>query len=152
MCHLDPNVVTITLPDERLEYLRGLFEDSRSKAEIEGAVGGGTRVTLVDSRGIIKGDYTRAVSDGSRRGSSRGGDRLAPVDVLVHLLRGFEDKDLTHVEETVDPIRDHHTVHSEIMAKVRCAAVTVEGIFIVFAMSTSWEHTVMRTIPSSWIL
>ena len=121
----DANVVTFSLHDKRLEYLRNLFDDRRSDQDIEHEPGGCTRFTLIDSKGISPGDFTRNSSandsDSRSRGSSSNssdGGSLANVDVLIHVLRGFEDQELTHIDETVDPLRDFHTVHREIMAKV----------------------------------
>ena len=124
--NVDPNVVTFTLQDQRLEYLRKLFVDRRSQEANEREPGGCTRITLLDIRGVIPGDYTKDIfgndttNSSSSSSSSSDGSFLANVDVILHILRGFEDKELTHIEETVDPLRDFKAGHTELMAKVRC--------------------------------
>ena len=45
-------------------------------------------------------------------------DDIRDVDVLVHVLRGFEDDELTHYDEVIDPVRDMQVVNQELMLKV----------------------------------
>jgi hypothetical protein len=82
-----------------------LYKDHRDVTDTLQAVGGGTRVSLLDTKGILVG------SNSIRR-------CFAPVNVLLHVLRGFIDKDITHFEETIDPLRDYRTVNKEMKAQV----------------------------------
>jgi ribosome-binding ATPase YchF (GTP1/OBG family) len=98
-------LTSFALSDHRLDHLRELYKDHRDFTDTLQAVGGGTRVSLLDTKGILAG------SNGIRR-------CFAPVNVLLHVLRGFSDKDITHFDETIDPLRDYRTVNKEMKAQV----------------------------------
>ncbi len=99
-CTIEPNVGEVAVPDPRL------FELARiggSKEVIP------TRITFVDIAGLVR---------GASKGEGLGNKFLAnirEVDAIVHVLRCFEDGDVTHVEGAVDPVRDAEIVETELM-------------------------------------
>ena len=99
-CTIEPNVGEVAIPDERLEKLGQI---AKSKEIIP------TRLTFVDIAGLVK---------GASKGEGLGNQFLAnirEVDAIAHVLRCFEDGDVTHVEGTVDPLADAETVETELM-------------------------------------
>ena len=99
-CTIEPNVGEVAVPDARLDTLAGI---AGSKQIIP------TRITFVDIAGLVK---------GASKGEGLGNQFLAnirEVDAVVHVLRCFEDSDVTHVEGSVDPLRDAETVETELM-------------------------------------
>ena len=99
-CTIEPNVGEVAVPDERLEKLA---EIAKSKQVIP------TRMTFVDIAGLVK---------GASKGEGLGNQFLAnirEVDAIAHVLRCFEDGDVTHVEGRVDPIADAETIETELM-------------------------------------
>ena len=99
-CTIEPNVGEIAVPDERLEKLSAL---ARSEQIIP------TRITFVDIAGLVK---------GASKGEGLGNKFLATireVDAIVHVVRCFEDTDITHVEGKIDPIADIETIETELM-------------------------------------
>ena len=99
-CTIEPNVGQVAVPDPRLDRLA---EIASSAKKIE------TQLAFVDIAGLVR---------GASRGEGLGNQFLAnirEVDALVHVLRCFEDGDITHVEGRVDPIADAETVETELM-------------------------------------
>ncbi len=99
-CTIEPNVGEVAVPDERLETLAGI---AKSKQVIP------TRLTFVDIAGLVR---------GASKGEGLGNQFLAnirEVDAIAHVLRCFEDGDVTHVEGRVDPVADAETVETELM-------------------------------------
>jgi GTP-binding protein YchF len=99
-CTIEPNVGEIAVPDPRLEKLAALGKS----AEIIP-----TRITFVDIAGLVR---------GASKGEGLGNQFLATireVDAIVHVVRCFEDSDVTHVEGKVDPIADIDTIETELM-------------------------------------
>jgi hypothetical protein len=99
-CTIEPNVGEVAVPDPRLEQIAAI---ARS-AEIVP-----TKLTFVDIAGLVR---------GASKGEGLGNQFLAnirEVDAIAHVLRCFEDSDVTHVEGGVDPIRDAETVETELM-------------------------------------
>jgi len=99
-CTIEPNVGEVAVPDARLETLA---EIAQSKSVIP------TRMTFVDIAGLVK---------GASQGEGLGNQFLAnirEVDAIAHVLRCFEDGDVTHVEGRVDPIADAETIETELM-------------------------------------
>ncbi len=99
-CTIEPNVGEVPVPDERLETLARL---AKSKQVIP------TRLTFVDIAGLVR---------GASKGEGLGNQFLAnirEVDAIAHVLRCFEDDDVTHVEGRVDPVADAETVETELM-------------------------------------
>jgi GTP-binding protein YchF len=99
-CTIEPNVGDVAVPDPRLEKLAGIAKS----AEIIP-----TRITFVDIAGLVR---------GASKGEGLGNQFLAnirEVDAIVHVLRCFEDGDITHVEGKIDPVSDAETVETELM-------------------------------------
>lgn len=99
-CTIEPNTGRVAVPDPRLEQIAALAQS----AEIIP-----TFLEFVDIAGLVK---------GASQGEGLGNQFLAnirEVDAIAHVLRCFEDEDITHVEGSVDPIRDAATVETELM-------------------------------------
>src|SRR5690348_13086486 len=99
-CTIDPNVGDVAVPDARLAKLAAIA----GSAEIIP-----TRITFVDIAGLVR---------GASKGEGLGNQFLAnirEVDAIAHVLRCFEDDDVTHVEGRIDPIGDAETVETELM-------------------------------------
>jgi len=99
-CTIEPNVGQVAVPDPRLY---GLAEIAGSAKVIE------TQLGFVDIAGLVR---------GASKGEGLGNQFLAnirEVDAIVHVLRCFEDGDITHVEGRIDPIADAETVETELM-------------------------------------
>ena len=99
-CTIEPNVGEVEVPDARLDTLARI---AGSKQIIP------TRITFVDIAGLVK---------GASKGEGLGNQFLAnirEVDAIAHVLRCFEDGDITHVEGRVDPVADAETIETELM-------------------------------------
>ncbi|MDJ0826048.1 MAG: redox-regulated ATPase YchF [Rhodobacter sp.] len=99
-CTIEPNVGEVAVPDDRLDRLA---EIAKSKQVIP------TRMTFVDIAGLVK---------GASKGEGLGNQFLAnirEVDAIAHVLRCFEDGDVTHVDGRVDPVADAETIETELM-------------------------------------
>lgn len=99
-CTIEPNVGDVAVPDPRLDTLAEIA----GSAEIIP-----TRITFVDIAGLVR---------GASKGEGLGNQFLAnirEVDAIVHVLRCFEDGDITHVENRIDPVSDAETVETELM-------------------------------------
>ncbi|WP_375288639.1 redox-regulated ATPase YchF [Sphingomonas sp.] len=99
-CTIEPNVGNVGVPDPRLHKLA---EVAKSAKVIE------TQLAFVDIAGLVRG-----ASKGEGLGNQFLGN-IREVDAIVHVLRCFEDGDVTHVEGKVDPIADAETVETELM-------------------------------------
>ncbi len=99
-CTIDPNVGLVNVPDARLDTLAAI---ASSKQIIP------TRMTFVDIAGLVK---------GASQGEGLGNQFLANIrecDAIAHVLRCFEDDDITHVEGRVDPVEDADVIETELM-------------------------------------
>jgi GTP-binding protein YchF len=99
-CTIEPNVGRVAVPDERLEKLATIAQSAKLVP---------TQLEFVDIAGLVR---------GAAKGEGLGNQFLAhirEVDAVIHVLRCFEDGDVTHVEGSVDPIRDAETVETELM-------------------------------------
>ena len=99
-CTIEPNVGEVAVPDARLQTLATLAKS----AEIVP-----TRLNFVDIAGLVR---------GASKGEGLGNQFLAnirEVDAIAHVVRCFEDRDVTHVEGRIDPIADIETVETELM-------------------------------------
>lgn len=99
-CTIEPNVGNVAVPDERLQELARI---ANSAKVIE------TQLGFVDIAGLVRG-----ASKGEGLGNQFLGN-IREVDAIVHVLRCFEDGDVTHVEGKVDPVADAETVETELM-------------------------------------
>jgi len=99
-CTIEPNVGRVAVPDPRLETLAGLAKSARVVP---------TSLEFVDIAGLVR---------GASKGEGLGNQFLAnirEVDAIVHVLRCFEGAEVTHVEGSLDPLRDAETVETELM-------------------------------------
>ena len=99
-CTIEPNVGDVAVPDSRLDKLAAI---ASSKQIIP------TRMTFVDIAGLVK---------GASKGEGLGNQFLANIretDAIAHVLRCFEDGDVTHVDGRVDPVADAETIETELM-------------------------------------
>lgn len=101
-CTIDPNVGVITVPDERLNILADLCKPQRLIP---------TTVEIVDIAGLVK---------GASKGEGLGNKFLANIretDAILHVLRCFDDDNITHVDGSVDPVRDKEIIDTELQLK-----------------------------------
>jgi GTP-binding protein YchF len=101
-CTIEPNVGTITVPDERLNKLESLVSPERVMP---------TTIEIVDIAGLVK---------GASKGEGLGNKFLANIretDAIIHVLRCFEDDNIVHVDGSVDPIRDKEIIDFELQIK-----------------------------------
>jgi GTP-binding protein YchF len=99
-CTIEPNVGEVAVPDRRLDTLATL---AKSVAIVP------TRLTFVDIAGLVR---------GASKGEGLGNQFLATireVDAVAHVVRCFEDTDVTHVDGRIDPIADIETIETELM-------------------------------------
>src|SRR5262252_4227903 len=99
-CTIEPNVGRVAVPDPRLDKLAGIAASAKIVA---------TQLEFVDIAGLVKG-----ASKGEGLGNQFLGN-IREVDAIAHVLRCFEDGDVTHVSGTVDPVGDAETVETELM-------------------------------------
>ena len=99
-CTIEPNTGRVAVPDARLDKLAEMVKPKTVTP---------TQLEFVDIAGLVK---------GASKGEGLGNQFLAnirEVDAIIHVLRCFEDDNITHVEGTVDPIRDAEIVETELM-------------------------------------
>src|SRR6516165_9381636 len=99
-CTIEPNVGEIGVPDLRLQKLAVLAKSEQIVP---------TRILFLDIAGLVK---------GASKGDGLGNQFLAnirEVDAIIHVVRCFEDTDVTHVEDKIDPIADIETIETELM-------------------------------------
>ncbi len=101
-CTIDPNVGLVAVPDERLLNLAELAE---SKSIVP------TSIEFVDIAGLVKG-----AAEGKGKGNAFL-SHIREVDLIIHVVRCFEDDDIIHVEGDVDPERDIAIIESELILK-----------------------------------
>src|SRR5262245_34772714 len=99
-CTIEPNVGEVAVPDPRIDALAKIA----TSAEIVP-----TKINFVDIAGLVRG-----ASKGEGLGNQFLG-HIREVDAIVHVLRCFEDGDITHGEGGIDPLRDAETVETELM-------------------------------------
>src|SRR6201997_4689994 len=99
-CTIEPNVGRVAVPDERLEVCARLAKSAKIVP---------TQLEFVDIAGLVR---------GASRGEGLGNQFLShirEVDAIAHVLRCFADDNVTHIEGSLDPIRDAETVETELM-------------------------------------
>ena len=99
-CTIEPNVGQVAVPDPRLADIARIAQSAKI---VE------TQLGFVDIAGLVRG-----ASTGEGLGNQFLGN-IREVDAIVHVLRCFEDDDVTHVEGRIDPIADAETVETELM-------------------------------------
>ena len=99
-CTIEPNVGRVGVPDPRLDVLAEIGKSIKIVP---------TTLEFVDIAGLVR---------GASKGEGLGNQFLAnirEVDAIIHVLRCFEDSDITHVEGSIDPLRDIEVVETELM-------------------------------------
>jgi len=99
-CTIDPNVGVVSVPDERLDWLADLHKPKKFTPAV---------VEFVDIAGLVK---------GASKGEGLGNKFLSNIrttDAIVHVVRCFEDSNVTHVEGTTDPLRDIDIINLELV-------------------------------------
>ncbi len=99
-CTIEPNVGVVAVPDERLNKLAALYDSKKITP---------TTLEFVDIAGLVK---------GASRGEGLGNKFLShirEVDAIVHVVRCFDDENITHVDGSVDPVRDIETINLELI-------------------------------------
>ena len=99
-CTIEPNVGQVAVPDKRLEKIAAIAKSAKTVH---------TQLAFVDIAGLV---------EGASKGEGLGNQFLAnirEVDAVVHVLRCFEDDDIQHVANRVDPIADAEVVETELM-------------------------------------
>jgi len=99
-CTIEPNVGEVGVPDERLDKLAAIAKSAQTIP---------TRLTFVDIAGLVR---------GASKGEGLGNKFLShirEVDAVAYVLRCFDDSDITHVENRIDPVADADVVETELM-------------------------------------
>ena len=99
-CTIDPNVGMVTVPDQRLEWLRDVHQPKKFTPAV---------IEFVDIAGLVK---------GASKGEGLGNKFLSNIrstDAIVHVVRCFEDSNITHVEGSTDPLRDIDIINLELI-------------------------------------
>ena len=99
-CTIEPNVGMVTVPDARLEWLRDLHQPKKFTPAV---------IEFVDIAGLVK---------GASKGEGLGNKFLSNIratDAIVHVVRCFEDSNITHVEGSTDPLRDIEIINLELI-------------------------------------
>lgn len=99
-CTIEPNVGVVAVPDERLAVLGKMYDTKKITPAV---------VEFVDIAGLVK---------GASKGEGLGNKFLANIretDAIVHVVRCFDDENITHVENTIDPLRDIETINLELI-------------------------------------
>ena len=99
-CTIEPNVGIVAVPDERLTKLAALYDSKKITP---------TTLEFVDIAGLVK---------GASRGEGLGNKFLShirEVDAIVHVVRCFDDENITHVDGSVNPLRDMETINLELI-------------------------------------
>ena len=99
-CTIEPNVGIVAVPDPRLDVLANLYNSKKITPAV---------VEFVDIAGLVK---------GASKGEGLGNKFLANIretDAIVHVVRCFEDENVTHVDDAIDPLRDIETINLELI-------------------------------------
>jgi len=98
-CTIEPNVGVVAVPDARLDVLTKLYNSKKTTP---------ASVRFVDIAGLVK---------GASKGEGLGNkflEHIRQVDAIAHVVRCFEDENITHVADTIDPLRDIDTIQTEL--------------------------------------
>jgi GTP-binding protein YchF len=99
-CTIEPNVGRVAVPDDRLDKISSIANSNKTIPN---------QLEFVDIAGLVK---------GASKGEGLGNQFLANIretDAIIHVLRCFEDENITHVDGNIDPIRDAETIETELM-------------------------------------
>ncbi|KAI9468671.1 GTP-binding protein YchF [Zychaea mexicana] len=101
-CTIDPSEARVHVPDERFDWLCETYQPKKQTP---------AHLTVVDIAGLVR---------GAAQGAGLGNaflSNVASVDAIYHLVRAFDNDDVTHVEDTVDPVRDLEIIQDELRLK-----------------------------------
>lgn len=101
-CTIEPNAARVNVPDDRFNWLCSVY---KPKSEVPAFL------EVVDIAGLVK---------GAAQGEGLGNaflSHIMAVDGIFHVCRGFDDPDITHVEDRIDPVADLDIIHAELRAK-----------------------------------
>ena len=101
-CTIDPNVGMVPVPDQRLDKLTSMVSPQKTTPAV---------IEVVDIAGLVKG-----ASEGKGRGNAFL-SHIREVDMILHVVRCFEDDDIMHVEGSVDSIRDINIIQDELVLR-----------------------------------
>lgn len=110
-CTIDPNVVQCVVPSKDFKYLAECYKPPSVVPAV---------LKVTDIAGLIRG-----ASEGAGLGNAFL-SHIAAVDGIFHLVRAFDDNDVIHVDDSVDPIRDLETIQGELCAKDKA---TLESVY-----------------------
>ncbi len=99
-CTIEPNVGMVSVPDERLDYLRDMYSPKKYTPAV---------IEFVDIAGLVK---------GASKGEGLGNKFLSNIrmtDAIIHVVRCFDDENVIHVEGSTDPLRDIETIDLELI-------------------------------------
>ena len=99
-CTIEPNVGVVAVPDERLDRLAALYDSKKVTPTV---------LEFVDIAGLVK---------GASHGEGLGNKFLSHIretDAIVHVVRCFDDENITHVDGSIDPLRDIETIELELI-------------------------------------
>lgn len=99
-CTIEPNVGVVEVPDERIDKLSAVSESEKTIP---------TAIEFVDIAGLVK---------GAHKGEGLGNQFLGNIretDMIAHVVRSFQNDDITHVDGSVDPLRDVEVIETELM-------------------------------------
>ena len=112
-CTIEPNTAKVPVPDKRYRFL---CEKYAPKSKVPAVL------TVTDIAGLVKG-----AAEGAGLGNAFL-SHIQSVDAIFHLCRAFQDKNVSHVEESVDPVRDLEIIHKELRLKdLEAANKYIEG-------------------------
>lgn len=113
-CTIDPNVANIPVPDQRFKWLCEKYRPASEVAPV---------ITVKDIAGLVRGAH-----EGQGLGNAFL-SHIREVDAIYHLVRAFENAEVTHVEESVDPVRDLRIITHELVLKdLEQTESTLEGL------------------------
>jgi len=101
-CTIKPNIGIVEVPDERLKKISEIVKPKKTTPVI---------IEFVDIAGLVK---------GAHKGEGLGNQFLShirEVDAVIHIVRGFPDKEIKHVEDSIDPLRDIEIINIELIMK-----------------------------------
>ncbi|MGI9535092.1 MAG: redox-regulated ATPase YchF [Thermodesulfobacteriota bacterium] len=101
-CTIDPNIGVVPVPDKRLQKLTSIVKPAKTVSSF---------IEVVDIAGLVKG-----ASEGKGRGNAFL-SHIREVDVILHVVRCFEDNNIMHIDGSIDAIRDISTIQDELVLR-----------------------------------
>jgi obg-like ATPase 1 len=134
-CTIDPNVANIPVPDQRFKWLCEKYRPASEVAPV---------ITVKDIAGLVRGAH-----EGQGLGNAFL-SHIREVDAIYHLVRAFENAEVTHVEESVDPVRDLRIITHELVLKdLEQVENTLEGLERVVARGIGGKEKKFEFVSAS---